>query len=188
MNSESKPPAAAFSAEETDASLVSLIGRGDKQALSRLYGRYSKLVYAVALRVLNDEAIAEDVLQDVFMQVWRSPKSFAAGQGYLASLLAVASRNRAVDCLQKKRSVDPSYKVNLVLFGELEKFCERHLVLERVRGIITALPPDELRALQMSFFEGVTPAEIAKSTGQASGTVKERIRNALQSMGKAFDA
>src|ERR1700729_4576286 len=87
----------------TDAMLVSAIRGGDDAAMAQLYDRYSGVVYSVALRVLGDTGAAEDVLQEVFLQLWRNPSAFDAARGGLASWLAVITRNRAIDSLRKRR-------------------------------------------------------------------------------------
>jgi len=83
--------------------LVARVRAGDQHALAELYDRYSSVVYAVALRVLQDGAAAEDVLQDIFLQLWRNPDSFDASRGSLTAWLAVISRHRSIDRLRKRR-------------------------------------------------------------------------------------
>ena len=80
-----------------DAFLLSLVQSGEEQAMATLFDRYSKVVYSIALRVLSDPALAEDILQDVFMQLWRTPDSFTAAGGSLGGWLAVLSRNRSTN-------------------------------------------------------------------------------------------
>jgi RNA polymerase sigma-70 factor (ECF subfamily) len=87
----------------SDAVIVSAIRSGDEQAMAQLYERYSFIVYAVALRVLGDTGAAEDVLQEVFLQLWRSPQAYDASRGSLPAWLAVITRNRAIDLLRKRR-------------------------------------------------------------------------------------
>src|ERR1700760_1200096 len=86
-----------------DMRLVARIRAGDQQAMSELYDRYGKVVYAVALRVLQDAGGAEDILQDVFLQLWRNPDAFDASRGSLAAWLAVISRHRSIGRLRKRR-------------------------------------------------------------------------------------
>src|SRR5580692_12942238 len=86
-----------------DMRLVARTRAGDQQAMSELYDRYSKVVYAVSLRVLQDTGAAEDVLQDVFLQLWRNPDAFDASRGNLAAWLAVIARHRAIDRLRQRR-------------------------------------------------------------------------------------
>src|SRR6202034_326625 len=88
---------------QDDAALLALVERGGESAMASLFDRYSKVVYSVALRVLRDPAAAEDVLQEVFMQIWRNPDSFVATRGSLGGWLAVVARNRSIDALRRKR-------------------------------------------------------------------------------------
>ena len=86
-----------------DAQLLDRVRRGDDQAMAALYDKYSRLVYSVALRVLRDPASSEDVLQDVFLGIWRRPQSFVSARGSLGGWLAVVARNRSIDMLRRKR-------------------------------------------------------------------------------------
>src|ERR1700728_2133190 len=88
---------------EDDAALLALVRTGDEPAMATLFDRYSKVVYSVALRVLRDPAAAEDVLQDIFMQIWRKPDSFVSSRGSLAGWLAVIARNRSIDSLRRRK-------------------------------------------------------------------------------------
>src|SRR5271154_6716758 len=110
--------------------LVARIRAGDQQAMSELYDRYGKVVYAVSLRVLQDAAAAEDVLQDVFLQLWRNPDAFDASRGSLAAWLAVISRHRSIDRLRKRR---PEVDIeDCVIAGgpDLRDETERALIIE----------------------------------------------------------
>src|SRR5690349_21589354 len=86
-----------------DSALVAGMRQGSEDSLAQLYDRYSPLVYSVALRVLGDTGAAEDLLQEVFMQLWRNPSLFDSSRGSLGSWLAVISRNRAIDVLRKRK-------------------------------------------------------------------------------------
>ena len=105
--------------------LVAAIRAGDEQAMAALYDRYSGVVYSVALRVLGDTGKAEDILQEVFMQLWRNPSAFDASRGNLAPWLAVIARNRAIDSLRKRRPetdiADVVVAVQPDLAGEAER-------------------------------------------------------------------
>jgi len=99
-----------------DATLVSAIRSGDEQAMAQLYERYSSIAYPVALRVLGETGAAEDILQEVFMQLWRNPDAFDATRGSLPGWLAVITRNRAIDSLRKRRPDDSSFVTGIELF------------------------------------------------------------------------
>jgi RNA polymerase sigma-70 factor (ECF subfamily) len=171
---------------EPDSSLLAMVQQGHEQAMARLFERHSKLVYSVALRVLRDPAAAEDVLQELFMQIWRTPTSFIGTRGNLGGWLAVVSRNRSVDLLRKKRPTESFEDVPFASPYDLANDAEQNLMLERVRILVAELPDEQRKALEMAFFEGLTHLEIAKKTECPLGTVKTRIRSAVQTLGKAF--
>jgi RNA polymerase sigma-70 factor (ECF subfamily) len=174
--------------ELDDASLLALVQRGDEAAMASLFDRYSKVVYSVALRVLRDPASAEDVLQEIFMQIWRSPDSFVATRGSLGGWLAVVSRNRSIDALRRKRPMDSVEDIALASPYNLSEEAERNSMMEKAREIIVTLPAEQRKTLEMAFFDGLTHSEIAEMTGDPLGTVKTRIRSALLSLRKAFQA
>jgi len=173
---------------EDDPSLLALVRTGDEQAMASLFDRYSKVVYSVALRVLRDPASAEDVLQEIFMQVWRNPDSFTAARGSLGGWLAVVARNRSIDALRRKRPTDSVDDVVLASPYNLAAEAERKSLIERARGVIGTLPSEQRKTLEMAFFDGLTHSEIAEMTGDPLGTVKTRIRSALLTLRKAFQA
>jgi len=168
-----------------DAALLALLS-GDQSAMTVLYDRYSMLVYSVALRVLREPAAAEDVIQDVFMQLWRSPESFTAVRGNLGSWLAVVARNRSIDVLRRRRPSTTIDDIPLAAPGNLADEAEQKTLMERARAGIQALPREQRKTLEMAFFDGLTHSEIADMTGAPLGTVKTRIRTALLSLRKAF--
>jgi RNA polymerase sigma-70 factor (ECF subfamily) len=171
---------------EDDASLLALVRTGDEHAMASLFDRYSRVVYSVALRVLRDPASAEDVLQEIFMQIWRNPDSFTAARGSLGGWLAVVSRNRSIDMLRRKRPTDSVDDVVLASPYNLADEAERNSLMERARGVIVQLPSEQRKTLEMAFFDGLTHSEIAEMTGDPLGTVKTRIRSALLTLRKAF--
>jgi len=171
-----------------DALLLARVQRGDEQAMAMLFDRYSKIVYSVALRVLRDAASAEDILQEIFMQVWRNPGSFVAARGSLGGWLAVVSRNRSIDALRRKKPTEQVEEMQLASPGNLADEAERNLMMERARGVISHLPAEQRKTLEMAFFDGLTHSEIAEMTGDPLGTVKTRIRSALLTLRKAFQA
>jgi RNA polymerase sigma-70 factor, ECF subfamily len=171
---------------EDDASLLALVQSGDEQAMASIFDRYSKVVYSVALRVLRDPASAEDVLQEIFMQIWRNPDSFTAARGSLGGWLAVVSRNRSIDALRRKRPTDSVDDIVLASSYNLAEEAERNSLMERARGVIVTLPTEQRKTLEMAFFDGLTHSEIAEMTGDPLGTVKTRIRSALLTLRKAF--
>ena len=156
--------------------------------MASLFDRYSRVVYSVALRVLRDPASAEDVLQEIFMQIWRSPDSFIATRGSLGGWLAVVSRNRSIDALRRKRPAESVDDVVLASPYNLADDAERNIMIERAREVIHLLPSEQRKTLEMAFFDGLTHSEIAEMTGDPLGTVKTRIRSALLVLRKAFQS
>ncbi len=156
--------------------------------MASLFDRYSKVVYSVALRVLRDTASAEDVLQEIFMQVWRSPGSFLETKGSLGGWLAVVARNRSIDTLRRRRPTDSVEDIALASPFNLADEAERNNMMERARAVILQLPVEQRKTLEMAFFDGLTHTEIAAMTGDPLGTVKTRIRSALLTLRKAFGA
>jgi RNA polymerase sigma-70 factor (ECF subfamily) len=154
--------------------------------MASLYDRYSRVVYSVALRVLRDPAASEDVLQEVFMQIWRNPSSFTAARGSLGGWLSIVARNRSIDTLRRKRPTVDVDDVALASSFNLADDAERNLLTERARAVIVQLPREQRKTLEMAFFDGLTHSEIAEITGDPLGTVKTRIRSALLTLRKAF--
>ena len=173
---------------EDDASLLGLVQRGDEHAMAALFDRYSKVVYSVALRVLRDPASAEDVLQEIFMQIWRSPEGFIATRGSLGGWLAVVSRNRSIDALRRKRPSEQVDEIGLASPYNLADEAERNMMIGKAREVIHLLPVEQRKTLEMAFFDGLTHSEIAEMTGDPLGTVKTRIRSALLTLRKAFQS
>jgi len=173
---------------QEDTLLLADVQRGDEQAMAVLYDRYSKVVYSVALRVLRDPSAAEDVLQEIFMQMWRNPNGFVASRGSLGGWLAVVARNRSIDALRRRRPMDPVDDMVMASSFNLANESERNFMMEKARGVIVTLPPEQRKTLEMAFFDGLTHTEIAEMTGDPLGTVKTRIRSALLALRKAFKA
>jgi len=173
---------------QDDSVLLGLVQKGDEQAMASIFDRYSKVVYSVALRVLRDPAGAEDVLQEIFMQIWRNPDSFIATRGRLGGWLAVVSRNRSIDALRRRRPTDNIDDMPLASSYNLANEAELHSLMEKARAAIQLLPVEQRKTLEMAFFDGLTHSEIAEMTGDPLGTVKTRIRSALLTVRKAFQA
>jgi RNA polymerase sigma-70 factor, ECF subfamily len=167
---------------------VLAIRSGDTHAMTLLYDRYSSIVYAVALRVLGDTGAAEDVLQEVFLQLWRNPGAFDSSRGNLAAWLAVIARNRAIDGLRKRRPETDIADVLVSVEPDMAGEAERTRAMEKVRAALETMPAAQRSALEMAYFEGLTHIEIAAKTGEPLGTIKTRIRTGLLALRKTFVA
>jgi RNA polymerase sigma-70 factor (ECF subfamily) len=171
----------------SDGTLIVAVRSGNQDAMAQLYGRYSSVVYAVALRVLGDTGAAEDVLQEVFMQLWRNPQSFDAGRGNLAPWLAVIARNRAVDVLRKRRPQTEISDAVISVEPDLAGETDRGRAVDKVRAVLRDMPTAQRSALEMAYFEGYSHSEISEKTGEPLGTIKTRIRSGLMLLRKAVE-
>jgi len=169
-----------------DLATVTAMRSGDQSALAELYDRYSSVVYAVALRVLGDSGAAEDVLQEVFLQLWRNPGAFDAARGSLGAWLAVITRNRSIDALRRRRPETDIEDVIVSVAPDLAAAADRSRAAEKVRGVLGSMPVPQRTALEMAYFEGMSHSEIASKTGEPLGTIKTRIRSGLLALRKAF--
>lgn len=171
-----------------DGALISAVRSGKQDAMAQLYDRYSAVVYSVALRVLGDTGAAEDVLQEIFMQLWRNPGAFDASRGNLAPWLAVITRNRAVDLLRKRRPQTEISETIVSVEPDLAAETDRGRVTEKVCGVLKEMPAPQRQALEMAYFEGYSHSEISEKTGEPLGTIKTRIRSGLILLRKAVEA
>lgn len=172
----------------SDLALATAIRSGDQGAMAALYDRYSPIVYSVALRVLQETGAAEDVLQDIFMQLWRNPGAFDASRGNMGAWLAVIARHRAIDALRRRRPEKDIADVVVSVEPDLATEADRSRILGRIRAALQTMPPPQRSALEMAYFEGLTHVEIAEKTGEPLGTIKTRIRTGLVSLRKVLAA
>lgn len=156
--------------------------------MASLFDRYGGLVYSVGVRVLRDSSRAEDLLQDVFFQLWRNPGSFQSSRGSLGAWLLVVTRNRAIDMLRRRRPMESVDDYPISSKENLASEVERSTMMQKVRTVLTSLPPEQRNTLELAYFEGLTQTEISERTGDPLGTVKTRIRLALMSLRKALQA
>src|ERR1022692_4583709 len=159
-------PSADPNAMPSDLALVTAIQSGDPDAMGTLYDRYSSIVHSVALRVLQDTGAAEDVLQDIFMQLWRNPGAFDASRGNMAAWLAVIARHRAIDSLRRRRPDNDIEDIVVSVEPDLASEADRSRAMEKVRDALGTMATPQRSALEMAYFEGLTHAEIAEKTGE----------------------
>ncbi len=161
---------------------------GDQQAMTEIFDRYGRMVYSVALRVLGDVGHAEDVMQEVLFKVWKEPGTYLEGRGSLGAWLAVMARNRAIDLLRRRKPTETVEDVVLISKTNIATEVERNTMIEKVRRVLTGLPPEQQMSMELAYFEGLSHSEIAAKTGDPLGTVKTRIRTALMSLREALEA
>jgi RNA polymerase sigma factor (sigma-70 family) len=168
-----------------DFDLLARVGLGDERAMASLYDRHSTLVYSVALRVCRDSASAEEVLQNIFMRIWLAPQQFAAESGGLDGRLGFLSRNLAIDLVrQRRKSIGSGDTPSLSRpFGPISH-TEVGRLIQRPLGLVLLLPDADRQVLEMAFFDGKTPAEIAGETGLPVDAVASRLCGALSVLRK----
>lgn len=174
--------------QKHDGELVRRMARGDKAACAELYDRFSRPLYSVALRVLNDQAEAEDVVQDVFLALWEKAAGFDASRGSAFAWAITLTRNRAIDRLRTRRRratlLNESFVEDIpgTSGGQDPDSADDLMFKEKsgaVRAALATLPPEQLRALEMAYFSGLTQQEISLRLSEPLGTVKARIRRGL---------
>lgn len=175
------------SSDADDMGLLRRIQSGEQEAMTTLFDRYGTMVYSVALRVLKDAGEAEDVMQEIFVQIWKNPSAFVSGRGSLGGWLVVVTRNRSIDVIRRRRPSEPVELFALPSATNLAQEAERNSLLEKVRGAMHSLPDEQKKSIELAFFDGLTHSEIAEQTGDPLGTVKTRIRLALITIRKALN-
>lgn len=165
----------------TDLDLIRRVAQGDELALAGLYDRYGALVYSVAYRVLNDVGAAEEILQDIFYQLWRTASNYDASRGKLGAWLLVSARNRAIDRLRRRQPVETTTE-GIAASLDLESSVARDELMAKVKSACDGLPLPQRETLELAYFGGMTHSEIAQRTGEPLGTVKTRLRSALQAL------
>jgi RNA polymerase sigma-70 factor, ECF subfamily len=183
--------AAAASAADLDATLVIRLGSGDREAVAELYDRYASRVLGLAYRILQDTSDAEDVVQEVFSQAWRTAPNYEPGRGTVAGWLLMIARTRAIDRLRARRSRGgPPSDLPLDEIPGVAAAVSDQLIADeqaaRVRAAVTTLPVEQRLALELAYFEGLSQSEIAARLSQPLGTVKTRIRTALSTLRRSL--
>lgn len=177
----------------SDAALVKQMTAGDEGALSVVYDRYSAMLFGMLMRVLNNKQTAEEVLQDIFLQLWRSADKFDPARGSLPAWLLVIGRNRAISRLRGRPSLEVLeeteglYANTLASTANIEDEASRMELMETLKAALAQLPAEQRQAVELAYFEGMTQTEIATKTGSPLGTVKTRMRSAMQVLKKRLD-
>jgi RNA polymerase sigma-70 factor (ECF subfamily) len=167
----------------TDANLLNAIARQDEQALASLYDRYRLILFGLLMRILRSREEAEDVLQEVFLQVWRRASDFDPQRGRPFTWLVTLARSRAIDRLRQLGSRERVASSVIEFAGEgIVDAAENTFRSEQrqlVAAALTELSEEQRRALTLAYFEGLTQAEIAERLRSPLGTVKTRMRSGM---------
>jgi len=179
-----------------DRELVRLIARGSSDALSRLYDRHAGVVFAMARRILSQQEDAEEVVQDVFSQIWRDASRYEAGRASVAGWIVMLARARAIDRLRARRARPDSNAPGdpdegpVLTAGDPspEQVTVSADDARRVRGALEVLPENQRALVELAYFEGLTHSEIAERSSVPLGTVKTRLRTAMASLREALSS
>lgn len=172
-----------------DAGAVARVANGEARALRELYDRYGHIVYSFAYRLTGDRTLAEECVQDVFVALWRRAGDFDPNRARLTTWLFVVARNRAIE-LGRQKARRPALYEDLQPPGLAPDPAELVAVADeaqRVAEAVAELPEEQLAVLRLSYFDGLSHAEIAEVTGTPLGTVKGRIRLGLQRLHSLSD-
>ncbi|HVE83948.1 MAG TPA: sigma-70 family RNA polymerase sigma factor [Myxococcales bacterium] len=173
-------------AQDRGRELVSRAARGDRPALHRLYDLYSPNAMAIALRMLKNRPVAEEVVQDTFVEVWRRAREYDASRGTVSAWIATIARTRALDRLRADARLSAA-KERAAAEPEAPSVAPLELAVERqqrerVNAAIATLPAEQRLAIELAYFDGLTQREIAEKLKQPLGTVKTRVRLAMEKL------
>jgi RNA polymerase sigma-70 factor (ECF subfamily) len=180
--------AAAPESRLADQDSLARVARRDERAFAELYDRHARLVFSLALRILQDRADAEDVVQEVFAQVWSQAGRYDASRGSVAAWMLILTRSRAIDRLRAKRSRPDTAGdagaaeavVDSAVAQDLELLSAEQVA--RLQQALKALPDAQRTALELAYYDGLTHVEVAARLAEPLGTVKTRIRQAVMKL------
>jgi RNA polymerase sigma-70 factor (ECF subfamily) len=174
-----------------DEALLAAIRAGDQSAVAELYDRSGSQAFGLALRILGDRTAAEDAVQEAFVAVWRQASRLDEGRGKVTSLLMTMVHHKAIDMVRARRS-------HIILGDEHDTIPSRERSVadvvvagfegDAVRRAVALLPTEQQRVVQLAYFEGLSSTEIASVTGVPTGTVKSRMRLAMEKLRVSLDS
>jgi len=174
----------------SDEALVALAARSEQPALAELYDRYGRAAYGLALRVVRDERLAEDVVQEAFLALWRTAGRFVPERGKASTWILTLVHRRAVDLVRReeRRRTDalegaPEQKAP----GGVDEEAWLRLQRERVQSALRRLPDQQREAIELAYYGGFTQAELAERLGQPLGTIKSRMFTGLARLRELLD-
>lgn len=174
----------------TDGELISRVSKQDRQAFDLFYDRYSQIIFNLCVRILRDAAEAEDVLQEIFVQIWREAERFDPTRASAKTWLFTIARSRALDRYRSRKTVkqrlDDDAADDLSSVAVQEDFQHSSLMQQYVEKALQQLTPEQKKVLEMSYYEGLTQEEIAEKLGEPLGTIKSRIRAGLMKLRSYF--
>ena len=170
----------------SDEALVALVARGEEDALAALYDRFGRTAYGLALRVVRDPALAEDVVQEAFLSLWRTAGRFVPERSRAGTWLLTLVHRRAVDLVRReeRRRVEPLELAPDAADATAQEAPWLRLERERVQAALARLPDTQREAIELAYYGGFTQAELADRLGQPLGTIKSRMFAGLARLGE----
>jgi RNA polymerase sigma-70 factor (ECF subfamily) len=162
----------------SDEAVVALVARSDQSALAELYDRFGRLAYGVALRVVRDEKLAEDAVQEGFLTAWRTAPNFMPERAKASTWMLTLVHRRAVDLVrreERRRAEALPDDVGLAATESAEEDAWLRFERERVQSALKRLPDQQREALELAYYGGFTQSELAERLGQPVGTIKSRM-------------
>lgn len=161
----------------SDEALVALVDRGNERALAELYDRFGRTAYSVALRILRDQALAEDAVQEAFLTVWRTASRYMPERAKASTWILTMVHHRAVDLVRReeRRRTEPMDDVPEALGASTEEIAWLCLQREQVREALARLPDPQREAIELAYYGGFTQSELADRLGEPLGTIKSRM-------------
>ena len=175
----------------TDPELVDLLASGDAQALEVLYDRYSRAVFSFALRIVGDRAVAEELVQEVYVRAWQQARRFSEGRGSFITWLLSITHNMAIDEIRRRNrrpqradSADPVQLLTNVRDDAVpvDEQAVITTVREELLRAMATLPASQRSTIELAYFRGLTQREIATLQGEPLGTIKTRMRLAVRKL------
>jgi RNA polymerase sigma-70 factor (ECF subfamily) len=170
----------------SDEAVLALVARADEDALAELYRRFGRLAYGLAFRILRDDALAQDAVQEAFLGVWRAAGRFTAERAKPSTWLLTLVHRRAVDLVRReeRRRADPlPSQMEAAGPDEPELLAQR----QAVREALATLPPEQREAIELAYYGGYTQSELAERLGQPLGTIKSRMFTGLSRLRDALE-
>ena len=181
--------------ESMEAGLLANVAKGDTEAFGQLYDRFAHVLFSLAVRILRDTAAAEDVVQEVFLQIWEKASAYDPQLGRPLTWAVTLARNRAIDRLRasqcRQRLLDATAEeqaATKVVGDPPENWVLREETARMVRGALAKLAPEQRQAIELAFFGGMSQTEIAAAMHTPLGTIKARIRRGMLELRESLEA
>jgi RNA polymerase sigma-70 factor, ECF subfamily len=172
----------------SDEAVVALVARSDEQALAELYRRFGRLAYGLALRILRDDALAQDAVQEAFLGVWRAANRFTAERAKPSTWLLTLVHRRAVDLVRReeRRRTEPLQPATDHVATDAADEAELATQRQTIRAALRQLPAEQREAIELAYYGGYTQSELAERLGEPLGTIKSRMFTGLSRLREAL--